>query len=43
MLKKTTLTLLLLTITVSINAQDWWGNSKKIKGNGNIVTLNRTT
>jgi len=43
MFKKTTLTLLLLTINVSINAQDWWGNSKKIKGNGNIVTLNRTT
>mgnify|MGYP000221099644 CR=1 FL=1 len=43
MFKKITLSLLLFTITMSLNAQDWWGNSKKIKGNGNVVTVNRTT
>lgn len=43
MFKKITLSLLLFTITMSLNAQGWWGNSKKIKGNGNVVTVNRTT
>lgn len=42
MFKKITLTFLLFTITVSVNAQNWGGN-KKVKGNGNIVTVNRTT
>lgn len=41
--KKILLTSLILTITFAVNAQDWWGNSKKIKGNGNVVTVNRTT
>lgn len=43
MLKKITLSLLLFTITFSVNSQNWWGNSKKIKGNGKVVTVNRTT
>ena len=43
MFKKISLTLIVLTVSLSVNAQDWWGNSKKIKGNGNVVTVNRTT
>ncbi|PQJ78030.1 head GIN domain-containing protein [Polaribacter porphyrae] len=43
MFKKITFTLLILTISISANAQNWWGNGKKIKGNGNVVTVNRTT
>lgn len=43
MFKKIILTALILTVTLSANAQDWFGNSKKIKGNGKIVTVNRTT
>lgn len=43
MFKRIILTTLILTITLSVNAQDWWGNSKKIKGNGKTVTVNRTT
>lgn len=35
------LSIALCSIT-SLNAQ-WWGNSKKIKGNGNVVTKNRST
>ncbi|MGY0427280.1 MAG: head GIN domain-containing protein, partial [Polaribacter sp.] len=41
--KKIIVTSLILSIAFSINAQSWWGNSKKIKGNGKIVTINRTT
>jgi hypothetical protein len=41
--KKTILTSLILTISFAVNAQNWFGNSKKIKGNGNVVTLTRTT
>ena len=43
MFKKITFILLTLTISLSANAQDWWGKSKKIKGNGNVVTVKRTT
>ena len=43
MTKKITFILLTLTITLSSNAQNWWGNNKKIKGNGNVVTVTRTT
>jgi hypothetical protein len=42
MFKKITLTVLLLTITVSVNAQNWFGNNR-VKGNGNVVTVKRTT
>ncbi|QNM86925.1 DUF2807 domain-containing protein [Polaribacter pectinis] len=41
--KKIFFTSLLLTLTFVVNAQEWWGKSKKIKGNGNVVTVNRTT
>ncbi|MDX6746353.1 head GIN domain-containing protein [Polaribacter sp. PL03] len=43
MTKKILLTALIFTLTFSVNAQDWFGGSKRIKGNGNIVTVNRTT
>ena len=41
--KKIILTSLILMLTFAVNAQDWWGNSKRIKGNGKVVTVNRTT
>ncbi|PQJ73191.1 head GIN domain-containing protein [Polaribacter butkevichii] len=41
--KKTILTSLILTISFAVNAQNWFGNSTKIKGNGNVVTETRTT
>lgn len=40
MFKKIILTTFVLTLTLSVNAQ--WG-SKKIRGNGNVVTVKRTT
>lgn len=43
MIKKITFILFTLTISLTTNAQSWWGNSKKIKGNGNVVTVTRTT
>ncbi|WP_298778737.1 head GIN domain-containing protein [uncultured Polaribacter sp.] len=43
MYKKISLSILIIVFTFSTNAQNWWGNSKKIKGNGNIVTVKRTT
>jgi hypothetical protein len=43
MLKKITFILFTISISLSINAQSWWGNSKKVKGNGNVVTVTRTT
>ncbi|WP_439132709.1 head GIN domain-containing protein [Polaribacter sp.] len=43
MFKKITFIVLTLTLSLSTNAQDWWGNSKKIKGNGNVITVKRTT
>jgi hypothetical protein len=43
MFRKIIFTALILTVTMSANAQDWFGNSKKIKGNGNVVTVKRTT
>ncbi|QOD61768.1 DUF2807 domain-containing protein [Polaribacter haliotis] len=36
-------TCLIFAISFSMNAQNWWGNNKKIKGNGKVVTVNRTT
>lgn len=40
--KKIILTSLMLSLTFAINAQDWWGNKKKIKGNGKVITVTRT-
>lgn len=36
-MKKLILTTLILAFSLNANAQ-WWGNSKKIKGNGNVTT-----
>jgi len=41
--KKILLTSLILTITLAVNSQNWFGGSKKIKGDGNLVTVTRTT
>lgn len=43
MTKKIILTSLILTISFTANAQSWWGNGEKIKGNGNVITETRTT
>ncbi|AUC84722.1 DUF2807 domain-containing protein [Polaribacter sp. ALD11] len=43
MTKKILLATLLCTLPFSVNAQDWFGSTKKIKGNGNVITVNRTT
>lgn len=43
MTKKILLASLFLTLTFSINAQSWFGKNEKIKGNGKVVTVNRTT
>ena len=43
MTKKILLTSFILTITFAVNAQNWFGGSEKIKGNGNVVTVTRTT
>jgi hypothetical protein len=43
MLKKITFILFALTVCTTTNAQNWWRNSEKIKGNGNVVTVKRTT
>ncbi|MGK0411885.1 MAG: hypothetical protein ACJA1B_000069 [Polaribacter sp.] len=43
MFKKIALPLLLCAISFSLHAQSWGGNSKRIKGNGNVVTISRTT
>lgn len=42
MFKKIIVSVLVLFLSTSINAQ-WWGSSKKIKGNGNLITVERTT
>ena len=43
MTKKIILTSLILTLTFAVNAQNWLGNSQKVKGNGNVITFTRTT
>lgn len=43
MFKKITLGLLVLLASNSTNAQWWGGNGEKIKGNGKVVTVTRTT
>lgn len=40
-MKKLIITSIVLLIAVNINAQSWW-NSKKVRGNGKIVTKTRT-
>lgn len=41
-MKKLIITSLILTLTFSVNAQNWWGG-KKVRGNGKVVTETRTT
>ncbi len=42
-MKKLIITTIILTLTLSVNAQNWWGNNKKVKGNGNSTTITRST
>lgn len=42
MFKKILFVALILTVSFSVNAQNFWGNNKRVKGNGNVVTVNRT-
>ena len=41
--KKIILTGIILSLTFAINAQSWWGKSEKIKGNGKVVTVIKST
>ena len=41
-MKKLIITSIILTMSLSINAQSWW-NSKKVRGNGNVTTETRRT
>jgi hypothetical protein len=41
-MKKLIITSIILTLTFSVNAQSWW-NSKRVKGNGNVITKTRKT
>lgn len=41
-MKKLFITAIVLTMTLSVNAQKWWGN-EKVKGNGNVTTITRST
>ena len=43
MTKKILLASLFIAFSFSVNAQSWWGNNKKIKGNGTIIIEKRTT
>ena len=40
-MKKQLFTIIVVLLSISINAQSWW-NSKKIKGNGNVITKTRS-
>ena len=40
-MKKLIITSIILTVSFSVNAQNWWKN-KKVRGNGNVVTKTRT-
>ncbi len=40
-MKKQLITTIVIFLSITINAQSWW-NSKKIKGNGNVITQTRT-
>jgi hypothetical protein len=40
-MKKLIITSIILTLSFSVNAQNWWKN-KKVRGNGNVVTKTRT-
>jgi len=40
---KNILLVLFVVLTTSVNAQNWFGGNKKVKGNGNVTTQTRTT
>ena len=40
-MKKLFITAIVLTMTLSVNAQKWWGN-EKVKGNGKATTITRS-
>ena len=42
-LKKIVLSILVVTYTLSLQAQNWWGSKEKIKGNGNVITTERNS
>ncbi|MBL4605495.1 MAG: DUF2807 domain-containing protein [Flavobacteriaceae bacterium] len=41
-MKKLFITAIVLTMTLSVNAQKWW-NNEKVKGNGKVITITRST
>jgi len=41
-MKKLFITAIILTLTLSVDAQSWWGN-ERVKGNGNVTTVTRST
>lgn len=41
-MKKLIITSIILTLSFSVNAQSWW-SSKRVKGNGNVITKTRKT
>jgi hypothetical protein len=41
-MKKLIITSIILTLSFSVNAQSWW-NSKKVRGNGKVITETRRT
>ena len=41
-MKKTIIITLLIASTFSVQSQNWWNSSKKIKGNGNVLTKTRS-
>ncbi len=43
MFKKIIFSVFIIAISLPTNAQSWWGNSKKVKGNGNVITVERNT
>lgn len=42
-MRKLIITALIFTVTFSVNAQNWWGKNKKVRGNGNVKTETRKT
>jgi hypothetical protein len=40
-MKKLILTTIILTVSFSLHAQNWWKN-KKVRGNGNVISKTRT-
>lgn len=41
-MRKILITAIVLMLTLSVDAQSWWGN-KRVKGNGNVTTVTRNT